>query len=192
MKYEVQEQLDPSLDARCGSKFFVSTGFDVHPTENWPPQAGIYRRNSSNRPLAVIGNDLSVLFDEGGWEHSTCLIGGALEVEADLEELLDDRETFLRQQVDHHWHVVAQEDLAVVESFVGTGMLESCNASSKISCNGNQRAFEMLFGLLDHLFFLGTGTDPLVLLAEAIGHGAVATIIQNLVMELALASGSKS
>ncbi|QNI87435.1 hypothetical protein SynROS8604_00780 [Synechococcus sp. ROS8604] len=50
----------------------------------------------------------------------------------------------------------------------------------------------MLFGLLDHLFFLGTGTDPLVLLAEAIGHGAVATIIQNLVMELALASGSKS
>ena len=126
------------------------------------------------------------------WEHSTGLISGALEVEADLQELLDDREPFLRQQVDHHWHVVAQEDLAVVESFVGTGVLQSSNASSKTSCNGNQRAFEMLFGLLNHLVFFGAGTDPLVLLAEAIGHGAVATIIQNLVMELALASGSNS
>ncbi len=59
------------------------------------------------------------------------MISGALEVEADLQELLDDREPFLRQQVDHHWHVVAQEDFAVVESFVGTGVLQSSNASGK-------------------------------------------------------------
>jgi hypothetical protein len=50
----------------------------------------------------------------------------------------------------------------------------------------------MLFGLLNNLIFLGAGTDPLVLLAEAFGHGAVATIAQNLVMDLSLASGSKS
>ena len=49
---------------------------------------------------------------------------GALEVEADLQELLDDREATLRQQVDHHWDVVAQEDFAVVASFrIGTGVL---------------------------------------------------------------------
>ena len=50
----------------------------------------------------------------------------------------------------------------------------------------------MLFGLLNDLIFFGAGTDPLVLLAEAFGHGAFATIAQNLVMDLALASGSKS
>ena len=50
----------------------------------------------------------------------------------------------------------------------------------------------MLFGLLNDLVFFGAGTDPLILLAEAFGQGAVATIAQNLVMDFALASGSKS
>ena len=99
---------------------------------------------------------------------------------------------FLRQQVDHHWHVVAQEDLAVVEGFIRTWVLQSSNAARKAACNGNQRAFKMLFCLLNDLVFFGAGTDPLVLLAEAFCHGAVATIVQNLVMDLALASGSKS
>jgi hypothetical protein len=42
----------------------------------------------------------------------------------------------------------------------------------------------MLFGLLNDLVFFGAGTDPLILLAEAFGQGAVATIAQNLVMDL--------
>ena len=50
----------------------------------------------------------------------------------------------------------------------------------------------MLFCLLNDLVFFGAGTDPLVLLAEAFGQGAVATIAQNIVMVLVLASGSKS
>ena len=50
----------------------------------------------------------------------------------------------------------------------------------------------MLFGLLNDLVFFGAGTDPLILLAEAFGQSAVATIAQNLVMDFALASGSKS
>ena len=192
MKHEIQQQLDSSLDPRCGSKFFVSTGFDVHRAEDWPPETGVDRGDPSDRTLAVIGNELSVLLHKAGWEHATGLISGALEVEADLQELFDDLEPFLRQQVDHHWHVVAQEDFAVVESFVGTGVLQSSNAARKAACNGNQRAFEMLFGLLNDLVFFGAGTNPLVLLAEAFGQGAVPTIAQNLVMELALASGSKS
>ena len=192
MKHEVQQQLDSSLDARCGSKLFVSTGFDVHRAEDWPPETGVDRCDSADRTLAIISNELPVLLNKAGWEHATGLIGGALEVEADLEELLDDLEPFLRQQVDHHWHVVAQEDLAVVEGLVGTGVLESSNAARKAARNGNQSAFEMLFGLLNDLVFFGAGTDPLVLLAEAFGQGAVATITQKLVMDLALASGSKS
>ena len=192
MKHEVQQQLDSSLDARCGAELFVSAGFDVHPAEDWPPETGVDRGDPSDRTLAVIGNELPVLFNKAGWEYSTGLISGALKVEADLEELLDDLEPFLRQQVDHHWHVVAQEDLAVVEGFVGIGVLESSNTPRKAARNRNQRAFEMLFGLLNDLVFFGAGTNPLVLLAEAFGQGAVATIAQNLVMELALASGSNS
>ena len=142
--------------------------------------------------MSVIGNELTVFLNKTCWEYTTGLIGSALQVEADLEELLDDLEPFLRQQVDHHWHVVAQEDLAVVEGFVCTGVLQSSNAARKASCNGNQCAFEMLFGLLNDLVFFGAGTDPLILLAEAFGQGAVATIAQNLVMDFALASGSKS
>lgn len=192
MKHEVQQQLDSSLDARCGSKLLVSTGFDVHPAEDWPPETGVDRGDPSDRTLAVIGNELPVLLNKAGWEDTTGLISGALEVEADLEELFNDLEPFLCQQVDHHWHVVAQEDLAVVEGFVCTGVLQSSNAARKAACNGNQCAFEMLFGLLNDLVFFGAGTDPLILLAEAFGQGAVATIAQNLVMDFALASGSKS
>lgn len=192
MKHEVQQQLDSSLDARCGSKLLVSTGFDVHPAEDWPPETGVDRGDPSDRTLAVIGNELPVLLNKAGWEDTTGLISGALEVEADLEELFNDLESFLRQQVNHHWHVVAQEDLAVVEGFVCTGVLQSGNAARKAACNGNQCAFEMLFGLLNDLVFFGAGTDPLILLAEAFGQGAVATIAQNLVMDFALASGSKS
>ena len=170
----------------------VSTGFDVHPAEDWPPETGVDRGDPSDRTLAVIGNELPVLLNKAGWEDTTGLISGALEVEADLEELFNDLESFLRQQVNHHWHVVAQEDLAVVEGFVCTGVLQSSNAARKAACNGNQCAFEMLFGLLNDLVFFGAGTDPLILLAEAFGQGAVATIAQNLVMDFALASGSKS
>ena len=184
--------MDSSLDTRCGSKFFVSTCFYVHPAEDWPPETGVDRGDPSDRTLAVIGNEFTVFLNKAGWENATGLISGALKVEADLEELFDDLESFLRQQVDHHWHVVAQEDLAVVEGFIRTWVLQSSNAARKAACNGNQRAFKMLFCLLNDLVFFGAGTDPLVLLAEAFGQGAVATIAQNIVMDLVLASGSKS
>ncbi len=171
---------------------FVPTGFDVHPAEDWPPETCIDRGDPSDRTLAVIGNELSVLLNKACWENTTGLIGRALQVEADLEEMLDDFEFFLRQQINHHWHVVAQEDFAVVEGLVVTRVLEGSNTACKAASDRNQRAFEMLFCFLNDLIFLGAGTDSLVLLAEAFGQGAVATIVQNLVMDVALASGSKS
>ena len=113
---------------------------------------------------------MSFLFHEAGGEDSSCLVGGALQVKADGQELTDNVESFLRQQVDHHGNVVPQEDLAVVESFVVTRMFQGSDAASQVSTQGNQRSLEVLAGLLDHLVFLRARSDTLVLLAEASCH----------------------
>ena len=97
------------------TKIRVSTSFDVDPAEDRPPQARIDRGDPSDGPLAVISDQLPLFFNETCWKNPTGLHTRALEVEANLQKLLHDREAPLHQQINHHRDVVAHEDFAVVQ-----------------------------------------------------------------------------
>ena len=114
MQHEVQQLLHAPLHRLAGAKTVVAAALDIQPAQDRPPEGGIHGGDAPDRTLAVVGHQLALLLHEAGREDPPGLVGAALQLQADLQEMPHDPEAPLQQQVDHHWHVVAQEDLAVV------------------------------------------------------------------------------
>ena len=171
MQHQIKKELDSALHFWAPTKISVATSFDVNPTKDRPPQARIHRGDPSNGALAVISDQIPLFFNETCRKNPTGLHTRALEVEANLQKLLHDREASLHQQINHHRDVVSDKDFAVVQFRIGVTTFKSCNASGELSLNRYEGAFEVLLGLLDHLVFFGTGTKSLTLFCKSRPHG---------------------
>ena len=107
--------------------------------------------------MAVVGQDFVVFFHKAGGEDTAGAVGAALQLEAQIKEVPHDLKTAPQQQVDHHRHVVAQEDLAVVQLAVMNGAFQCCHSTSQLAAHVDQGLLEQLFGLAHHLRFAGVG-----------------------------------
>ena len=63
----------------------------------------------------------------------------------------------LQEQVDHHRHVVAQEDLAVIQLTVVEIALQRRHCTGQMAAHGDQGLLKQAFRLLHHLGFAGIG-----------------------------------
>ena len=153
VKNEVEEQMQTALNLLTASEFGIATALYIDPAKNRPPEAGINGGDASDGSLAVIGHQFVVLFHKAGGKDPTGLNTGALQIQADREELPDDGVSTLKQQVDHHGNVVPQEDLAVIQCFFVVGMFQGSNAAGQFSLNVDQRSLEVLLGFLHHVLF---------------------------------------
>ena len=115
MQHQIKQELYPALHLWAPTKISISTPFDVNPAEDRPPQARIDRGDPSDGPLAIISDQIPLFLHETCRKNPTGLHTRALEVEANLQKLLHDREATLHQQINHHRDVVPNKDFAVVQ-----------------------------------------------------------------------------
>ena len=170
MQHQVQEQLKPPLHHLAGAEAVITAALHIEPAQHRPPEAGIHGGDASDRTLAVVRHQDPSFLHETGGEHSPGLVGVALKLQADLQEMPHDREASLQQQVEHHRHVVSQEHLAVIGALAQAGMHQRRHRANGAPADGHQGAFEMLTGHGYNSVLPGIGPYPPEFLAELLRH----------------------
>ena len=171
MQDQIEQQLDPPLDLLAGAEFVVLAAFDVEPGEDRPPEAGIDTGDPADGALSVVSEKLVAVLDKAGGEDTARLVGAALQLQGDIEEVANDLVAALEQQVEHHRDVVPQEDLAVVQGFIPTaGMGEGRYGSNEFTADANQGLLKVLLCGRNDRLFARAGSDAKALLAELLGQ----------------------